>query len=90
MFVSRSRHETFLAHFNDYIQVVRSEMQMNDLAGEAHQHPSAYAAIPPHAGRCGGPGLFEPRLGKGKGKGNGRMVRAKEKAAKTNLRAKAT
>ena len=72
MFVSRSRHETFLAHFNDYIQVVRSEMQMNDLAGEAHQHPSAYAAIPPHAGRRGGPGLFEPRLGKGKGKGGGK------------------
>ena len=47
-------------------------MQMNDLAGEAHQHPSAYAAIPPHAGRRGGPGLFEPRLGKGKGKGNGK------------------
>ena len=72
MFVSRSRHETFLAHFNDYIQVVRSEMQMNDLAGEAHQHPSAYAAVPPHAGRRGGPGLFEPRLGKGKGKGTGK------------------
>ena len=72
MFVSRSRHTTFLAHFNDYIQVVRSEMQMNDLAGEAHQHPSAYAAIPPHASRRGGPGLFEPRLGKGKGKGNGK------------------
>ena len=72
MFVSRSRHATFLAHFNDYIQVVRSEMQMNDLAGEAHQHPSAYAAIPPHAGRRGGAGLFEPRLGKGKGKGNGK------------------
>ena len=48
MFVSRARHETFIAHFNDYLQTVRSEMQMAKLASEAPQHAAAYLALPTH------------------------------------------
>ena len=71
MFVSRAGHTTFLAHFNDYIQVVRSEMQMAELAGEAPQHASAYSALPPHPGRHQGgrmSSVFD-RSSYGKGKG---------------------
>ena len=46
MFVSRANHETFLAHFTDYVHQVRSEMQMTEVANENGPHAAAYPAVP--------------------------------------------
>ena len=45
MFVSRANHETFLAHFTDYVHQVRSEMQMTEVANENGPHAAAYPAV---------------------------------------------
>ena len=71
MFVSRARHETFTNHFNDYLQVVRSEVQMAELAGEAPQHAAAYAAMPPPPGRHNGGQLSSVFSNNSKGYGKG-------------------
>ena len=71
MFVTRARHDTFTAHFNDYLQTVRSEMQMADLAGEAPQHAAAYSALPPPPGRQRGGQLSSVFNANSKGSGKG-------------------
>ena len=71
MFVSRAQHHTFVAHFNDYLQTVRSEMQMADLAGEAPQHAAAYPALPPPPGRHNGGQLSSVFNANSKGYGKG-------------------
>jgi hypothetical protein len=71
MFVSRARHETFTNHFNDYLQVVRSEVQMAELAGEAPQHAAAYAAMPPPPERHNGGQLSSVFSNNSKGYGKG-------------------
>ena len=75
MFVSRARHETFTNHFNDYLQVVRSEVQMAELAGEAPQHAAAYAALPPPLRRHDGGQLSSVFSSNSKGYGIGGKLR---------------
>ena len=76
MFVSRARHQTFAAHYQDYVSQVRAENRMTNIAHSTDA--VAFAALPPPAatgGRARGappppPPLFDANL-RGRGRGGG-------------------
>ena len=67
------------ARLNDYLQVVRSEVQMADLAGEAPQHAAAYPTMPPPPRRHDGGRLSSVFSDNGKSGKGGKGAKGKVK-----------
>ena len=53
MLVARSGHNTFNDHFQDYVEAVRAEMHMAEIANDSQRRSLAYAAAPQRTARNG-------------------------------------